>query len=493
MLPNPTPYRVQDPTHQYSPVQLQLQTHTPAPYNPHYQPLTPQYGPRERPLLHLAQRRTHSFAAPSQHSQHASQQNQETLLRRKTPAGTLAAAYDASPYNAPTRPTKHILLPIPTNNNNIVHQVPASPIWAKDLNQSPIQFNPVSYGGGSSIGSGQDGHTPQSQQQGRFTWGPSPLGSALRSNSVDLSMQRLQLMSPAHATPPANPLSNPAVMNNQQQLNRMMAGGSIQGFQQYPAMQQAMQQTIQQQIQPLQQLAQQQMHTAQSLSYLEPSRHSTWPTAQYIPGMPLDPSNHGYQGIYSPTPQNNMFSFKNNEHISVTPTWDSQQVHGMADAMYSGVGGVSTAPYSYIPQITDNDIYNNMALMQNMAPTNPFFKELSSKENLFRWARDVYSKLLEHQQRTSQAQKQASTMATAGARNGGSSISPTNNYGVNGRPPFMHANSFPAANGMNMNGYSQSPTDMARVALQLLEAACKQMDWKWVDGMLIAGCLAYVC
>ncbi|KAI5845153.1 glycosyl transferase family 41-domain-containing protein [Morchella snyderi] len=63
---------------------------------------------------------------PSQHTY------QENLLRRKTPQGTLAAAYDATPIEWSTvRPTKQILLPIPQSNvqQQQYLQLDQSPRW----------------------------------------------------------------------------------------------------------------------------------------------------------------------------------------------------------------------------------------------------------------------------------------------------------------------------------------------------------------------------
>lgn len=59
---------------------------------------------------------------PSQHSY------QENLLRRKTPQGTLAAAYDATPIEWTARPTKQILLPVPPSNEQDV-QLDQGPRW----------------------------------------------------------------------------------------------------------------------------------------------------------------------------------------------------------------------------------------------------------------------------------------------------------------------------------------------------------------------------
>lgn len=46
---------------------------------------------------------------------------QDNLLRRKTPAGILPASYDAAPSQWPSRPAKHILLPLITETGELQH------------------------------------------------------------------------------------------------------------------------------------------------------------------------------------------------------------------------------------------------------------------------------------------------------------------------------------------------------------------------------------
>jgi hypothetical protein len=36
-----------------------------------------------------------------------------------------------------------------------------------------------------------------------------------------------------------------------------------------------------------------------------------------------------------------------------------------------------------------------------------------------------------------------------------------------------------------------SPTSTARASLEMLNHLCEQSGWKWVDGMLLGGCLHY--
>lgn len=52
----------------------------------------------------------------------------ENLLRRKTPQGTLAAAYDATPVEWTTRPTKQILLPVLPSSGQHIH-LDQGPRW----------------------------------------------------------------------------------------------------------------------------------------------------------------------------------------------------------------------------------------------------------------------------------------------------------------------------------------------------------------------------
>lgn len=82
--------------------------HTPN-YRPSMQHSSPQYQPPppdplqiNRPLFRS---QSTSSAVPTQH------QIQENMLRRKTPSGTLPAAYDAAPMEWAARPAKQILLP----------------------------------------------------------------------------------------------------------------------------------------------------------------------------------------------------------------------------------------------------------------------------------------------------------------------------------------------------------------------------------------------
>ncbi|PWW77099.1 Glycosyltransferase Family 41 protein [Tuber magnatum] len=81
----------------------------------HHQPILQhpnisQEGLPARPM-YRAQLFSAAMPAPSQHTY------QENLLRRKTPSGTLPAAYDAAPMEWSIRPNKHILLPTPQSNS----------------------------------------------------------------------------------------------------------------------------------------------------------------------------------------------------------------------------------------------------------------------------------------------------------------------------------------------------------------------------------------
>ncbi|KAH0612875.1 uncharacterized protein H6S33_009255 [Morchella sextelata] len=102
-------------------------------YNKLPQPQTQQSGFAQgamssRPLsLYRGHSSPSLIPVPSQHTY------QENLLRRKTPQGTLAAAYDATPIEWSTvRPTKQILLPIPQSNvqqQQQYLQLDQSPRW----------------------------------------------------------------------------------------------------------------------------------------------------------------------------------------------------------------------------------------------------------------------------------------------------------------------------------------------------------------------------
>lgn len=84
----------------------------------HNRQLNSQEGMPSHPIYRA---QSFSSAVPSA-SQYT---HQENLLRRKTPSGTLPAAYDAAPMGWSTRPTKHILLPRPPSNSQQEPQLTA--------------------------------------------------------------------------------------------------------------------------------------------------------------------------------------------------------------------------------------------------------------------------------------------------------------------------------------------------------------------------------
>ncbi|KAI5801198.1 hypothetical protein EDC01DRAFT_511346 [Geopyxis carbonaria] len=109
--------------HMHPAAGTQLMYHS-VPHSPHYRqsqhPLNPRYQLHQDPIQSnrpLFRTQSASSAVPTHH------QTQENLLRRKTPSGTLPAAYDAAPMEWTTRPTKQILLPYQPPSNRSVQQM----------------------------------------------------------------------------------------------------------------------------------------------------------------------------------------------------------------------------------------------------------------------------------------------------------------------------------------------------------------------------------
>lgn len=107
----------------------QLSHHSLHSFSPHglslqHQTTQRQPGPMPEAMPSRPLYRGHSSSStlPTSHSY------RENLLRRKTPQGTLAAAYDATPVEWTARPTKQILLPVlPSNGQHI--QLDQGPRW----------------------------------------------------------------------------------------------------------------------------------------------------------------------------------------------------------------------------------------------------------------------------------------------------------------------------------------------------------------------------
>jgi hypothetical protein len=474
MLPNPplqVPYKPHDNMYSgLSYVQQPLTGH----YTPHPPPQSSHYAgaaarPPERPLLQHLQRRTQSFGAPAQHSL------QETVhLRRKTPSGIESTTYEAAQYGTTARPTKHILLPAPSNlSTNGLGQQQAH--WQKDPGVG-IQFGPVSYGPPTqhptqiptqhnvqhNVQPPQPTLSRLDTSRTGLIWNPSPLGQ-MRSNSVgDLSMQGLQLMSPQHATPPPSQLNTPTGLTPNLGL---LAATDQNMFLNYH--------TPQQQPPPA---------GLGHFTYNDPMRPNMW-QQQYPSGIPINnpESQLGQRGIYSPTPQySNVYDFKGNHSISVTPSYGHS--HPQLD-MYPGINSVSTAPYSLVSPVTDNEVYST-AFMPNIGQ-NP----VMGRDQVFQWARKVYAALLESQQRSPKSTNPAQSTLYKSV---GTSTHPhiTRRQSYAGQP--SHFAGISSLNALrNAEIMKGNATVEARKALGTLQQICEGSGWTWIDGMLIAGCLAY--
>jgi len=113
------PYAVKRELHPHpgaSPFMYNSLPNTPI-YGQTQQPVNNQFLPQDQMFSNRPLFRTQSASAliPTHHM------IQENLLRRKTPSGTLPAAYDAAPVEFMTRPTKHILLPYQGGESRLAH------------------------------------------------------------------------------------------------------------------------------------------------------------------------------------------------------------------------------------------------------------------------------------------------------------------------------------------------------------------------------------
>lgn len=302
-------------------------------------------------------------------------------------------------------------------------------------------------------------------------WGPSPLGQH-RSNSVgDLSLQRLQLMSPQHATPPQSQLNTPTGLTNSLGL---LAQGDQSVFLNYHTPQQAPP-----------------PHSAH-LPYMDHSsslRPNLWQQPQYPSSIPINtPESQLRSGVFSPNqPYSNVYSFKSNQSISVTPSYNHSQLQ---HEIYPGINNVSTAPYSLVSPVTDNEAYN-AGFMPGMN-TNPVL----GRDQVFQWARKVYAQLLESQQRAPKGSAPGANgviYKSVGTSTHPHSLQRRQSYA--GQP--THFAGQPGLSALQRNADIQiqamkgNATAEARKALGTLQQICEASNWSWVDGMLIAGCLAY--
>ncbi|RPA72702.1 TPR-like protein [Ascobolus immersus RN42] len=170
---------------------------------------------------------------------------------------------------------------------------------------------------------------------------------------------------------------------------------------------------------------------------------------------------------------------------------------------------VSTVPYALLQPTTDDAHFPPDAFLSSVQNLNPN----SRRDAIFSWAHRVYAALLESQQKTQrigransvphiktpkravttgvpdsyfprpayQALRKQSFQGPASP----SSPYPQQRFSALGHGPTP----YDAAQGAQgqRTGYQQE----AKMALKILEEVCAQGGWKWLDGMLIAGCLAY--
>jgi hypothetical protein len=139
------------------------------------------------------------------------------------------------------------------------------------------------------------------------------------------------------------------------------------------------------------------------------------------------------------------------------------------------------------------------------------------KEKALAWAHGVYVELLaylQHTRRNSQHSKrpfglgrsysQASIYPKPPRQSSFSSLvrPSTDHYGkTEGRPTGMRnvvagtgrRSSLPLTSQMEQKGSSgnSATVESAKYALEMLTNLCRESEWRWIDGMLLGGCLAY--
>lgn len=195
--------------------------------------VNPQQHHRQDPMLSnrpLFRNHSTSSIVPNHHSTH------ENLLRRKTPSGTLPAAYDAAPMEYTPRPNKQILLPYQDEVLTGHHDCSSQGLgWAdKTMGQAAHPLVPQGIGAGSNVSGPMFSTEWSPQSNGQFLPDDSMMDPNLRQFLLQQQQQTVppfpdQLWMNSHLSgfqPMYNPITAPTASCDE--VNRfLMNGGYI--------------------------------------------------------------------------------------------------------------------------------------------------------------------------------------------------------------------------------------------------------------------------
>lgn len=415
--------------------------------------------------------------------------NNEHHLRRKTPSGTIDNGYDGSPTQlaAGPPPQKYLNMTpsgdiFPTANSG--HQIPAtgSSWWYPSQSLRPGHDEPSPITRSTPIGGGfGQGHPPYTPAHGSLLAPPSVhmhpmhLGPVMR-NGFGNTYQN-------HASPSPSSFS-PSGFNP----SPVWGDGPFAGFHQ----------------------------SVQMPSTGYPPHNIPYESGFVAVQAPLP---QGGLGIFPFAPQNYPFQMATPPYLLDDGLSRHGQLPSMLQSTHQGVQSLSLGPDSSgtsgIPSHLQfkegvlaaghkaySDLVNHVCRVKKIQHGKTHSR--SSKNIIFpRAPKQLISRPTARLQRSHQTfpgamasfsnrvMQQPMNSAIAINRMGwGSEVLPSARLDANGRSLSGH----PAMMGGGVYGGTMvhnPPVDNAKASLEILQNICEQTGWKWVDGMLLGGCLQY--
>ncbi|KAH8602479.1 glycosyl transferase family 41-domain-containing protein [Bisporella sp. PMI_857] len=381
----------------------------------------------------------------------------EHMLRRKTPNGTLAAGYDGTPVQWSSKPPalKHVLLPMSVENRGQQMMSTASsvdpqgrPTRSHSLGWNHYQNAQPNY---STQGPGQR----MNSEPGNWTYLP----MLNRSNNIleqpPLKQQEsifypngMQMQIPMVQQPSYQPSPGPTASNEGGLFGQYWADGRLMPYRPAPVFR-----NPGQQLQHYTNLAIPRGTDLQQMNGHTNSHHSLHQTmlnvdsAQMTSGLSLSSldniSPHTYNR-YTPMQQ------------TQSPTHD---------------------PFAFHTPFSQGEDGSRTPTALSSAKSNAHFKE-----KILSRAHTIYVDLLSSLQQSRRENRQG--RQTPGFRNG-----PYSRTSIYPKPPRQSGSGFAHTDWSNGLYNPLSPKEKARESLGMLTHLCEENEW--IDGMLLAGCLAY--
>lgn len=410
----------------------------------------------------------------------------EHMLRRKTPNGTLAAGYDGTPVQWSTKPpaSKHIVLP---TSRPSLNEGPSLKNDLNGVNQHGQSAHEVSWHHRSPLVSVHGTIGIPNGANGDWTRLP-PLISGSNSIFDRIPMQQAPtyfhydgnaIQVPAVLQPPYQPCSGPTASNDGGFYGPYWPDGKFVPYR--PAAFR---------------------HIAyQNSNQIEVSR-------QIIPSLMYeDPRRFQQTG---PVPQN-ADSFNTRPRLpSIGNADDTDTISLPSKSLFIGQQQLTLPENGVLYSPGQPGLYNPISLLNGTHQNAQF------KEKALAWAHKVYVDLLSYLQHVKKNSQQARRSHGLGRSYSQTSIYPkpprqssfstvrssTDHYGqmdskLASVPRFVAStgrrSSHPFTHQVEQNRSSgnSATVENAKYALEILTNLCRESEWRWIDGMLLGGCLAY--